>query len=139
MTRPATHSLVILLHGVGSNGADLLQLADSWRSELPETQFAAPDAPFPSDFGTGRQWFSVTGVTAANRAGRVLAAREAFNRTLTEIVSAHGLGDRLERVVLVGFSQGSMMALDAPWSGNWPVAAAPTPMMQTRIRDATMV
>ncbi|MGA2795768.1 MAG: prolyl oligopeptidase family serine peptidase [Roseiarcus sp.] len=123
MTKPATHSLVIFLHGVGSNGADLLQLANSWRSALPGTRFVAPDAPSPSDFGTGRQWFSVAGITAANRAGRVLAAREGFNRTLTEIVSAHELGDHLERVVLVGFSQGSIMALDALSSGSWPVAA----------------
>jgi phospholipase/carboxylesterase len=123
MNEPAAHSLVVFLHGVGSNGADLLQLADSWRSALPGTQFAAPDAPFPSDFGTGRQWFSVAGITAANRASRVLAAREGFNRVLAGIISAHDLDGHLERVALVGFSQGSIMALDALSSGSWPVAA----------------
>ncbi|MDR3376708.1 MAG: dienelactone hydrolase family protein [Ancalomicrobiaceae bacterium] len=118
-----SRSLVILLHGVGAGGADMLSLAEGWRSALAETEFTAPDAPFAFDQGpTGRQWFSVAGVHTHNRSGRVVAAREAFDRTLRAVIEAAGFADRLGRVVLVGFSQGSIMALDAVASGRWPVA-----------------
>ncbi|MFD2239359.1 alpha/beta hydrolase [Aureimonas populi] len=119
-----SEGLVIFLHGVGSRGADLAPLGEMWRSALPGTDFAAPDAPFAFDQGSGgRQWFSVRGVTPANRAERILAARSAFDGTIAGIVEAHGLTDRLDRVALVGFSQGSIMALDALVSGRWPVGA----------------
>jgi phospholipase/carboxylesterase len=38
-------------------------------------------------------------------------------------VADQGFAQRLDRVVLVGFSQGSIMALDALVSGRWPVRA----------------
>lgn len=117
-------SLVILLHGVGSNGADLAGLGQLWRQQLPEAQFVSPDAPFAFDGGgAGRQWFSLAGVTADNRPARVEAARAAFDGVIAPIVAAQGLEDRLDRVALVGFSQGTIMALDAVVSGRWPVAA----------------
>ena len=37
-------SLVILLHGYGADGKDLLSLADHWKDALPSTEFIAPDA-----------------------------------------------------------------------------------------------
>ena len=115
---------MIFLHGVGSNGANLAGLGHAWRDCLPDTAFAAPDAPVPFDQGyTGRQWFSVQGATAANRPGRVLATSKAFDDVLHGIIEAQGFADRLDRVALVGFSQGSIMALDAVVSGRWPVAA----------------
>jgi phospholipase/carboxylesterase len=116
-------SLVIFLHGVGSRGADLEAPGNLWREKLPGVSFEAPDAPFPFDQGgPGRQWFSVRGVTEANRPQRVLDAREAFDQTVAGIVEANGLASHLDRVALVGFSQGSIMALDALASGRWPVA-----------------
>ncbi len=121
MSMPA---LVILLHGVGSSGADLTLLAGSLRQSLPHADFVAPDAPLPFDHGPGRQWFSVTGITETNRPQRIAAARAAFDRTLTAIIAAHGLEARLEQVALVGFSQGSIMALDAVASGRWKIGAA---------------
>ena len=116
-------NLVILLHGVGSSGANLATLAEAWRNTLPNADFAAPDAPFPFGHGPGRQWFSVNGVTEANRPERVAAARGPFDKTLGDIIAAHGLTDQPGRIALVGFSQGSIMALDAVASGRWPVAA----------------
>lgn len=113
-----SQSLVILLHGVGADGADLAPLGGQWRKALPQTAFVAPDAPFPSGYGFGRQWFSLEGITPANRAVRIAEARAPFDTLLQEIIAAHGLGDHPERVALVGFSQGSMMALDALVSGR---------------------
>ncbi len=131
-----SRKLVILLHGVGSNGADLAPQGASWRAALPDTDFACPDAPFPFPYGASRQWFSIDGVTAANRPARVTQARAAFDAVIGGIVASHGLDGNLGRVALVGFSQGSIMALDALARGRWPVAgivafsgrlASPTP------------
>ena len=53
-------SLVILLHGLGSNGRDLISLAPFWAKDLPETVFISPDAPFVCDMAPmGYQWFSL--------------------------------------------------------------------------------
>lgn len=117
-------ALIILLHGVGSRGADLAPLGDHWQTVFPGLQTVSPDAPFPFDGGGhGRQWFSVAGVTEANRASRIATARLAFDQTIGRIVADQGFAKRLDRVVLVGFSQGSIMALDALVSGRWPVRA----------------
>lgn len=115
--------LVILLHGVGSSGSNLMPLGKAWARALPDTDFVSPDGPEAFDLGAGRQWFSVKGVTEANRPARVVSARATFDRVLKEIIEAHGQTGHLDRVALVGFSQGSIMALDALASGRWPVAA----------------
>jgi phospholipase/carboxylesterase len=117
-------SLVVLLHGVGSRGADLLPLAQGWLQSLPGSVLAAPDGPFPFDGGgSGRQWFSISGVTETNRPQRIAEARPTFDAVLRSAIDQHGLTDHLDRVALVGFSQGSIMALDAIASGRWPVGA----------------
>ncbi len=109
--------LVVLAHGVGSSGADLLGLADVWRPRLPGVEFAAPDAPFPFDgAAVGRQWFSIAGVTAVNRADRVEAARAAFDAVVDRAIAT--AGTTIGRTVLVGFSQGTIMTLDAVGRGR---------------------
>ena len=118
-----TH-LAILLHGVGAHGSSIAWMAD--HLALPGLAFAAPDAPFAFDQAPGgpaRQWFSVTGVTAANRAARVTAARAPFDTVLSDSIAAHGLSGQPSKVALIGFSQGAIMALDALASGRWPVGA----------------
>lgn len=134
-------NLVVFLHGVGSRGADLMPLAQAWQPSLPTAAFAAPDGPFAFDAGSaGRQWFSISAVTEANRPQRIVTARPAFDDTLRRTIEQHGLLNHLDRVVLVGFSQGSIMALDAVVSGRWPVGAvvaysgrlaSPQPFMPT--------
>lgn len=114
--------LVILLHGVGSNGDDLAALGTHWSGFLPDVTFSSPNAPFRFEQGPGYQWFSLSGITPENRPQRVEAAREAFDRQLTAILTQHQMREQLNKVVLVGFSQGSIMGLDAVVSGRWPVA-----------------
>ena len=115
--------LIIFLHGVGSQGASFSPLLTQWAVDLPTITLAAPDAPFMFDLApAGRQWFSIKGVTEANRAERIVTARQAFDDTLQSCITKAGFGNRLDRVVLVGFSQGSIMALDAVVSSRWPVA-----------------
>lgn len=118
-----SNGLIIFLHGVGSQGASFSPLLTQWAADLPTITLAAPDAPFMFDLApAGRQWFSIKGVTEANRAERIVTARQAFDDTLQSCITKAGFGNRLDRVVLVGFSQGSIMALDAVVSGRWPVA-----------------
>lgn len=113
--------LVILLHGVGSNGANMAALGRALAPALPGFVFESPDAPGGS--GPRREWFSVTGVTEANRPERVVAARPGFDAVIANLIERHGFSNALDRVVLLGFSQGSIMALDALACGRWPVGA----------------
>lgn len=106
-------SMVIFLHGYGADGADLLGLADPLAPHLPDTVFLAPDAPSAcASNGFGRQWF---GIPAFDGSSVVEAAIE-MNRSADELnafidaqLAAEGL--RPEALVLLGFSQGAMMAL----------------------------
>lgn len=99
-------SRVILLHGVGSSGANMQGLA----SALGLADVACPDGPEPFDMGPGRQWFSVRGITEENRPTRVAAAMPGFRK----MVESFGPG---EESVLIGFSQGAIMALHAVADG----------------------
>lgn len=113
--------LVILLHGVGSNGADMAALGQAMAPALPGIAFESPDAPHGD--GRGREWFSVAGITEGNRPDRVAAARAGFDAVIADLIERHGFSDALDRVALLGFSQGSIMALDALASGRWAVGA----------------
>ncbi len=102
--------LVILLHGLGADGNDLIGLAPGWAGVLPEAVFVAPDAPFPCDMGPfGRQWFSLQDFSEARIAAGARAAAVPLNAFIDGELQRLGLHD--DRLVLVGFSQGCMMAL----------------------------
>lgn len=118
-----TKRLVIFLHGVGSSGADLAVLGQLWQERLPETHFSAPNAPQAFGQSGGWQWFSLNGITEANRPQRIVEARPEFDRTIRAIFQQHGVDPSQDKLALVGFSQGSIMALDALVSGRWPLAA----------------
>ena len=113
----APFDLVVFLHGVGATGASLDRLGPIWRRRLPGLAFAAPDGPRPFDRGeAGRQWYSVTGISAENRVARVAGAAPAFDAIVDAAMAAQGTAT--ERTVLVGFSQGTIMALDAVARGR---------------------
>ncbi|WP_426043979.1 alpha/beta hydrolase [Caulobacter sp. DWR3-1-2] len=103
-------SLVIFLHGYGSNGADLINLAPHWASALPDTLFLAPDAPQPCDgVPYGRQWWPLTSLAPQARAAGVRVSAPALNAYIDAQLAAHSLSE--DKLALVGFSQGTMMAL----------------------------
>lgn len=117
----APRSLVILLHGYGSNGADLIGLVPYWRAALPDTLFLAPDAPqaCPGAPG-GRQWWPLTSLSQEARATGVRISAPALNAYIDSHLAAHGLTE--EVLALVGFSQGTMMALHVGPRRTRPVA-----------------
>jgi phospholipase/carboxylesterase len=103
-------SLVVLLHGLGANGADLLGLAPHWAEHLPHTAFVAPDAPEPCDMAPfGFQWFSLQDRTPLAMMHGVATAAPVLDAFLDEVLAERGLDDR--HLALVGFSQGTMMSL----------------------------
>lgn len=102
--------LVVLLHGYGADGRDLLGLAPYWARALPHAEFVAPDAPFPCEMSpAGFQWFSFDDRSPAMLLAGAQAAAAALDGFLDDLLSARGLAD--DRLALAGFSQGTMMAL----------------------------
>ncbi len=116
---PSQDSLIIFFHGIGASGAQLMPLATSWRIALPNSRFAAPDAPFTH--WRGHQWFRIDGNPLAPE--NIKSAREGFDRTVSEIISREGFEARLDGVAFVGVSQGAIVALDGVASGRWQVGA----------------
>jgi phospholipase/carboxylesterase len=106
-------SLIVLVHGYGADGADLIGLADPLAGVLPDTVFVAPDAPERCSVNPmGFQWFPIPWIDGSSEA----AMREGFARSaalfdgwLTRTMAAEGVGPG--ETALVGFSQGTMMSL----------------------------
>jgi phospholipase/carboxylesterase len=101
-------SLVVMLHGLGSNGDDLISLADMWADVLPNTAFHAPNAPHPFDYASsGFQWYSRQ--TEESRRDGVRAVTDTVTDYVDELLDQYGLEPT--RCVQVGFSQGSIVSL----------------------------
>ncbi len=106
----AAKSLVILLHGYGSNGDDLIGLAPHWRDALPNTAFVSPNAPEPCPGAPGGyQWWGFNGADRGDRAAGANHAAPILNAFIDAELARHGLTEA--DLALVGFSQGTMMAL----------------------------
>lgn len=102
--------LVVLLHGVGANGDDLIGLAPYWAQMLPEAEFLAPNAPFPCDMAPfGYQWFSLLDRSPEPMLAGIRSAAPILDAFLDEALQRRGLSDG--DLALVGFSQGTMMSL----------------------------
>jgi phospholipase/carboxylesterase len=106
----AAKQLVVLLHGLGADGNDLIDLASYWGRMLPDAAFVSPDAPFPCDMAPmGYQWFSVQDRTPAALLSGVRMAAPALNAFIDAELARIGVAT--DRLALVGFSQGTMMSL----------------------------
>ena len=102
--------LVVLLHGYGSNGDDLIGLAPFFAQALPEAEFLSPNAPFPCEISPmGSQWFGFEDRSPEMLLGGVRLAAEILDRFLDAELAKRDLKDR--DLALVGFSQGTMMSL----------------------------
>tara|TARA_E500000331_G_scaffold346139_1_gene384600 strand:- start:1009 stop:1821 length:813 start_codon:yes stop_codon:yes gene_type:complete len=102
--------LVILCHGVGSDGNDMIGLAPYFAKVLPDAKFIAPNAPHKFDGAPfGYQWFSLGDMSMANRLSGTQAVSPILNDFIDEQLAAHGLEE--SQLALVGFSQGAMVGL----------------------------
>lgn len=104
--------MVMLLHGLGADGRDLLSLAPLWAKDLPDAVFISPDAPFPCDMAPfGRQWFSLQEWTPESILRGVENAAPILTGFIAQQLKKHGIP--AGKLGLVGFSQGTMMSLYA--------------------------
>lgn len=112
-----TNSLVILLHGYGANGNDLIDLGKQWAPHFVNTSFVAVNAPEPCAISpTGLQWFPLTHNPGGMRSPEeywqgVCHAEDVLQAFIDSELEKHGIDET--SCVLVGFSQGTMMALHA--------------------------
>ncbi|MDR3498459.1 MAG: phospholipase [Parvibaculum sp.] len=100
--------LVVFLHGYGSSGADLMAFADYWQGALPNVAFVAPDGPTATKDG-GFQWIGKRPGNDPRLYDDAVAAQPAVD----EFIDGELARLRLDatRLALVGFSQGTVMAL----------------------------
>ena len=102
--------LVVFLHGYGADGNDLIELGRAWASLLPDTAFVSPHAPHPcGQAPMGREWFPLTFRDPNERWTGVNAAAPALDAFLDAELQRRNLAP--SALALVGFSQGTMMAL----------------------------
>jgi phospholipase/carboxylesterase len=102
--------LVMLLHGLGADGNDLLGLAPYWAPALPYVEFLAPNAPFPCDMAPyGYQWLSARDPSPQARLMGARAAGAILDAYIDDELAKRGLSE--SDLALVGFSQGTMMSL----------------------------
>lgn len=117
--RPAKpRQLVLLCHGVGASARDLVPLGEALAPHLPDALIVSAQAPEAS--GRGWQWFSVQGVTEANRPERVAASMPGFAQAARQWQAACGVA--AAATTLIGFSQGAIMALESTQLTNPPAA-----------------
>ena len=117
----AARQLVLLFHGLGADAEDLRPVGERLASEYPQALVVSVRAPYPSGFGFGYQWIASTDLDDARRIERVAAEMPGFADAIRHWQRQSGLGP--EATVLVGFSQGAMMVLEAAtFAGNAAIA-----------------
>lgn len=106
----APKQLVIFLHGVGSDGNDLIQIAPLLQDALPDAAFFSPHGPYPCDIqAMGRQWFSFMDDNYEPIGKEVEETYFAVDRHIDKEMA--NLGLPASKIALVGFSQGGITAL----------------------------
>jgi phospholipase/carboxylesterase len=113
--------LVVLCHGYGSDGNDLIGLAPHWRNYLPLAAFVAPNAPQRHPMGVGYQWFPLSRIDPAEALRGAQTAAPLLDDFIDAELRRHSLTS--EKLALVGFSQGTMMSLYVGLRRNPPPAA----------------
>jgi phospholipase/carboxylesterase len=117
----APDSVVVMLHGLGADGADLIGLAPDFSRILPRTAFLSPDAPYPCDMAPfGRQWFSLLDRTPEVVSANVEATAPILDGYLDSVLDRFSLLP--SRLCLLGFSQGTMMSLHVAYRRSQPFA-----------------
>ncbi|HEX4533214.1 MAG TPA: hypothetical protein VH000_03205 [Rhizomicrobium sp.] len=104
----ATH-LVVLVHGYGADGNDLIGLAPMWQRQLPTVAFVAPNGPERCPGSPGYQWFPITRLDP-NEMGKGVESAAPILESFIDAELAR-LELPPERLALVGFSQGTMLSL----------------------------
>jgi phospholipase/carboxylesterase len=103
--------LVILFHGYGSSGDDLISLAPYWSQMMPDTEFLAPNGlDICESYSFGYQWFGLKEFTPSFVRSGLTEARPIIKKYILEMLAQRALTPR--DLAIVGFSQGGMVVLD---------------------------
>lgn len=118
--RGAGDRAVVLLHGYGARGNDLVDFATRLIPQVPNTLFVIPAAPLTNSFGGGRAWFEppASEIDATTRREAQREIDDARNRLEGVMDTLRGRGIAPDRVIVAGFSQGAMMSLDLALGGE---------------------
>jgi len=109
-SKGVARQLIVLCHGVGADGHDMIDLAPYWGRALPDAVFVAPDAPEPFDMApAGRQWFSIGDLDPAKLGSGVRRAATWLDGFIDRQMEKYALPETA--YALMGFSQGAMTAL----------------------------
>ena len=119
--RSAAAHLMVLLHGYGSDGNDLIGLAPHFQQSLPDMAFVAPNAPTALPGSSGFQWFALTRMDPHELERGVAAAAPLLEKFLDEELARLSLPP--DRLILAGFSQGTMLSLHVGLRRPVPPAA----------------
>lgn len=118
----APKKLILLLHGFGSSGTDMISLAPQWQDALPDTLFLAPHAPQRCGMmGAGYQWWGLTGFAPSALAAGAASAAPAIDAFIDRKLAQYDLSEA--DLAIVGFSQGTIMALHVALRRRRAVAA----------------
>src|SRR5882724_8592672 len=102
--------LIVFVHGYGADGNDLIEIGRAWQTLLPNAAFVSPHGPSPcGQAPMGREWFPLTFRNPDERWAGVNAAAPVLEAFLDAELARHQLAP--SALALVGFSQGTMMAL----------------------------
>ena len=112
-------ALIILLHGHGSHGEDMIALAHAWQTWFPKVAFVAPDG-LQAMGGGARRWFPVTSASLEELAAGAEAARPEIETFIEAEGKRYGVGRA--RTVIVGFSQGTIVAMNLVIKTKHPLA-----------------
>jgi phospholipase/carboxylesterase len=96
---------------VGSSAANLVPLGEAIARAQPHAVVVSVEGPCASTLGSGREWFSVVGITEQNRPQRIAEVMPLFLQAIAKWQRESGIGP--DRKVLVGFSQGAILALES--------------------------
>ena len=106
----AARQLIVFLHGYGADGNDLIDIGRAWQPLLPHAAFVSPHAPEPcGQAPVGKQWFALTFRDPNERWTGVNQAAPILSAFLDAELKRHNLPP--SALALVGFSQGTMLAL----------------------------
>jgi phospholipase/carboxylesterase len=114
--------LVMFLHGLGADANDLIGLSDEFVDILPNAAFISPNAPFMCDMAPmGRQWFSLQSRETNHMLTGIQASAPLLNKYIDDELTKYGLD--ISKLIIIGFSQGTMMALHTMLRRTAPCAA----------------
>ena len=102
--------LVVILHGYGADGENLIDLGQYWSDTLPDAEFIAPNGVESCEMGVGYQWFGLSDFTPFNVRAGLDRVTPLVAKWIKAELQARSLP--LEALSLVGFSQGAMLSLD---------------------------